>query len=96
MVGADHPDGAVGLQDAAALAEPGAREAVVLGEARELVPVIVDAVDHRVVGPEQIALELQIVGRVGEDEIDAFRRQPAQLFQAIAYEHAIGGERRGR
>ena len=71
VIGADHPDGAVGLQDAAALGEPGAREGVVVGEARELVPLVVDAVDARIVGPHEVGGELQIVGRVGEDEIDA-------------------------
>ena len=81
---------AVGLQDAAALGEPGAREAVVVGKAGELVPVVVDAVDDRVVGPQQVALELEIVGRVGEDEIDALVGQLCQLVEAIADEDAIG------
>ena len=40
----------------------------------------------------QIALELQIVGRVGEHEIDAGRRQLRQLFEAIADEDLIGGQ----
>ena len=38
VIGADHPDGAVRLQDAAAFGEPGAREGVVLGEAARTCP----------------------------------------------------------
>ncbi len=37
----------------------------------ELVPLVVDAVDARVVGPHQVGAELQIVGGIGEDKIDA-------------------------
>ena len=45
VIGADDPQRAIGLERAAAFGEPGARERVVVGEARELVPVVVDA--HR-------------------------------------------------
>ena len=50
----------------------------------ELVPVIVDAIDARIVGAHQIAGELQIVGRVGEHQIDAGVGNFAQFFQAVA------------
>ena len=66
------------------------REAVVVGKARELVPGVVDAVDHRVVGAKQLPFQLQIVGRVGEHEIDALVGEPGQLLQAIADEDAVG------
>ena len=32
--------------------------------------VVVDPVDHALVGTRQRALELEVVGRIGEDEID--------------------------
>ena len=96
MIGADDPDGAVGLQDAPALAEPGTRERVVLGEAREFVPIVVDAVDARIVGAHQIGSELQIVGRVGEDEIDRMVGQLLQRCDAITDDDAIGREGPGR
>ena len=89
VIGADHPDGAVGLQHAPALAKPGTREAVVVSEGGELVPGVVDAVDHRVVGAQQLPLELEVVGRIGEHEIDARVRELRQLLQAIADEDAV-------
>jgi len=93
VVGADYPDGAIRLQDAPALAEPGAREGVVVGEASELVPFVVDAIDARVVGTEQVGGELEIVGRVGEDEIDSSLGQAPQGLEAVVDDDAIG--RRG-
>ena len=63
------------LQHAARRGEPGAREAVVVGDARELVPRIVDRIDLGIVRPAQLAFELQIVGRIGEDQIDRSRRE---------------------
>jgi len=94
VVGADHPNGAVRLEDAAAFAEPGAGETIVVGKAGKLVPGIVDAVDHRVVGAEQLAFQLQIVGRIGEHEVDALVGEPRQLLQAIADEDAVDGQGR--
>ena len=76
VVAADDPERAVGLQHAAAGGQPGAGEGVIFGEGRELVPVVVDGIDEAVVGPAQIAAELEIIGRIGEDQIDAGRRQP--------------------
>ncbi len=89
MIGADHPDGAIGLQDAAALAEPGSRERVVVGKAAELVPRVVHAVDDGIVGTQKFALELQVVGRIGEDEIDGAVGQLAQSPEAITGHHAV-------
>ena len=71
VVAADHPDRAVVLEDSPRLAEPGAAELVVGGEAVELVPVVVDRIDPAALGPEQVAAELEIVRRVGEDHVDA-------------------------
>ncbi|GKY86317.1 hypothetical protein STA1M1_01860 [Sinisalibacter aestuarii] len=36
---------------------------------------VVDGIDLGIVGPVQIALELKIIGRVGENEIDAGFRE---------------------
>ena len=57
---------------------------------------VVDAVDARIVRPHQVVGELQIVRRVGEDEID---RMVGQLFEsrdAITDDDAIGRGGRGR
>jgi hypothetical protein len=71
MVAADHPEGAVGLQDTARFLEPGAGESVILCEARKFVPIVIDRIDSAAFGTEQVAAELQIVGRIGEDHVDA-------------------------
>ena len=68
---------AVVLQDAARLGEPVAGEIVIGGKAVELVPIVVDRIDPAAFGPEQVAAELQIVGRVGEDHVDATCRAGA-------------------
>ncbi len=69
--------------------EPGAGEFVIGGEARELVPIVVDRVDLGIVGPLQVALELQVVGRVGEDEIDRMLGKFFERGDAIADQNTI-------
>src|SRR5690606_24510679 len=68
-----------------------AREGIVFGEARELVPVVVDGVDEAVVGTRQRPLELEVVGRIGEDEVDALVRQAAQPGETIVEDDPIEG-----
>ncbi len=69
VVGADHPQGAGVLQHAARLGQPVAGEAVVVGEAAELVPGIVDGVDLGLVRTAKLVLELEVIGRIGEDQV---------------------------
>ena len=71
--------------------EPGAGEIVVGGEARKFVPVVVHGIDARIVGTLEVALQLQIIRRVGEDEIDGRGRQLCHLGNAIADEDARRG-----
>ena len=89
VVGADHPEGAVRLQHPAAGIEPGAGEIVIGGEAGELVPVVVDGVDLGLVGPGQAAFELQVVGRIGEDQVDRGGRELLQLGNAVALQNRV-------
>ena len=89
VVGADHPQGAVRLEGAPRRRQPGLGEAVVGGEVVEPVPVVVDAVDPAVVGPQQLALELQVVGRIGEDGIDAGLGQAGHDLDAVAGDDAV-------
>ena len=77
------------LHHAPAGGEPGAGEFVIGGEARELVPVVVDGVDARIVRALEIACELEIVRRVGEDEIDGGRRQLRHFGDAVADQNAM-------
>ena len=96
VIGADHPERAGGLQHALAGGQPGAGEIVVGGEARELVPVVIDRVDLGIVGTLEIALKLEVVGRVGENEIDAVGREFRHLGDAVANDDARRMRRRWR
>ena len=84
VIGADDENRRVFLHDAAGGGKPRSRKIVVVGKAREFVPIVIDGIDEALVGPRERAFELQIVGRIGEDEIGAFRRQLGHLVQAIA------------
>ena len=84
VVGADDEQRRLGLHGDAGGAQPGACKGVVFSETAKLVPIIVDRVDNALIGTRQRALELEIVGRVGEDEIDALGRQGPQPFNAVA------------
>jgi hypothetical protein len=88
VIGADDPERRGRLHHALAGLEPGLSEGVVFAERVELVPVVVHSVDPGIVGTLQIALQLQIIRRIGEDEIDAFRRQRRHLRDAIAHKDA--------
>ncbi len=50
---------------------------------------VVDGVDLGIVGPQELAAELQVVGRVGEDQIDAFVGQAGQRLEAIAFDDPV-------
>ncbi len=60
----------VRLEHAAASQQPGPREGIVDLEGRELIPVIVAGIDLGLVGPGQCAAELEIIRRVGENDVD--------------------------
>src|SRR5690606_37138942 len=87
VIGADDPDGTVRFQHATAFGEPGAAESIVFCEVVELVPGVVDAVHLRVVRAEKIARELQIIRRIGENEIDARAGNLLQFVDAITNEN---------
>jgi hypothetical protein len=90
MIRADHPQRRLTLHHAPARDEPSAREVVVGDKARELVPVVVDCIDARVVGTLEVALQLQVIGGIGENEIDRFRRQLCHLGNAVADQNSVG------
>ena len=79
----------VRLHHAADGCEPCAREGIIGGKAGEFVPIVVDGVDDALVGPRQRRFELKVIGRIGEDEIDAGVGQARQLFEAIADEDLV-------
>ena len=91
VVRADDHDGAVRLHRPPGGAEPSPRERVVFGEIGELVPVVVDRVDQALIRPRKSALELQIIGRIGEDEVDRSGREPIHLGDAVADQDCVAG-----
>ena len=84
VIAADHPQRTVGLEHAARLGQPLAGEAVIGRHGIELVPVIGHRIDMTAVRAIEIAAELEVVGWIGEDEIDAGRRQRAHGLDAVA------------
>src|SRR5262245_43472337 len=92
VIAADHPQSAGGLEHAAAGREPVAGEGVVGGEASELVPIVVDGIDAAVVRPVKLVVELKVVRRIGEDEIDRGFRQAVERLDAIADDNAVERE----
>ena len=89
MIGADDHDRRGGLHQPPDGGEPVARERVVFGEVGELVPGVVHRVDQALVGTRQRAFELQVIGRIGEDEINRGRRKPHHFRNAVADEDRI-------
>jgi hypothetical protein len=89
VIAPDDPERAVWLQQPPRPVEPSPGEAIVLGKAGEAIPGRVDAVDPAVVGAEQLAAELQVIGRIGEDQVDRPRRQPRHYLDAVADQHLV-------
>ena len=77
------------LQYAAAGGEPTGGERVISREAVEFVPVVGDRVDVRIVRTFQVAGELEIIWRIGENQIDGTRRQFRHLGDAVADQNAV-------
>ena len=84
VIAADHPKRAVWLECPPAGAEPGMGKRVIAVEVREFIPVMVYPIDPAVIGPQQFAIELQIVGRISEDQIGPASRKSCQLSDTIA------------
>ena len=89
VIAANDPERAIRFQDAARLGKPGAAESVIGGEAVELVPVVLDTGNGRLIGAGQVAAKLQIVGRVGKHQIHRGGRKLLQLRKAITLDHNI-------
>lgn len=89
VVAADDPQRAVLFEHAAAGAQPFARKLVVGGKIGELVPRIMPPIHPCHIGPPQLLLQLQIVGRVGKYQIDAAGREACQHVAAITMVNRI-------
>ncbi|MOA09457.1 hypothetical protein D3C78_1292880 [compost metagenome] len=89
MVGADDPDGAVRFQHAAAGEQPGAGEGVIGLEGGELVPLVIDGIDQRLIGTMQRAAKLEVIGRVSENRIHRLAREGIQGSDTITFDDAV-------
>jgi hypothetical protein len=89
VIGADHPDGAVRLQNAARREQPCAGEGIVSLETLELVPMVIDRVNLGLVRPMQCAFQLQIVGRIGKDHVHRFVGKGFEGGNTIALDDAV-------
>ncbi|MPL60869.1 hypothetical protein SDC9_06431 [bioreactor metagenome] len=94
VIGADHPDRPVRLQDPARGGKPVMGEAIVMVERAELIPGVVDGVDLGIVGPVQLATQLQVIGRIGEDEVDACLGQAVHHLDAVACKNLVERQQR--
>ena len=95
VIRSDDPQRAVGLQDAPRLRQPVTGKPVIRRKGVELVPVVVDGVHTAVVRPVQRAFELQVVGRIGKDQVDTSGRKRGHCLDAIALDNRIQRERLG-
>ena len=50
---------------------------------------IVDSIDLGLVGAMQVAVELEIVGRIGEDDVDGFFGQPVERGDTVPLEDRV-------
>ena len=86
VIATDDPQRPIGLEHAFGFRQPFAGEIVVDLEAVELVPVIGHGIDMAAVGPVEIAAQLQVVRRIGEDQVDAVVGQAAHRLHAVSVE----------
>ena len=92
VIAANDPDGAVVLEDAPGLGEPLTGEIVIGRQAIELVPLVIAGVDLAPLGPEQVATELEVVRRVGEDHVDRLVGEFRHFGDAVAFEDGVERE----
>ncbi|MCY1235241.1 hypothetical protein D9M72_478490 [compost metagenome] len=89
VVGADDPERAGRLQYAAAGKQPGAGEGVIGFEGSELIPFVIDGIDHRLIGTGQHTAELEVVGRVGENDVDRIVGKRIERRNAVTLDDAV-------
>ena len=94
VVGAADPEGGAPFHQRAQRRKPGVGEFVVGGEIAHFVPLLGGAIDQRQVGAVEVVLELEVIGRIGEDEVDGIRRQGRQDFEGIAVDQGVCGQGR--
>ena len=89
VIRANHPNRAIRLKDTARRSEPVLSEFIIGTEAVELIPMIIYRIDKRVIRPMQIALKLEIVGWIGENQIDRTFRKAVHYINAITSQYLV-------
>src|SRR6266849_3573902 len=89
MITANHPKASIGFQHTPDFLEPTQCEFIVSGKIAELIPVVIDPIDFGIIRTPQLAAELQIVRRVGENGINRLGGQFRQNAQAVADKNTI-------
>ena len=69
---------------------------VIERETGELVPVIIHRIDLGIVRPMQVAAQLQVIGRVGKNQVDAAFGQRIHDLDAIARQNPVQRKRSRR
>ena len=96
VVRTDHPQRPGRFEHPPAGGQPFAGEVVILGKTIELIPVVVHSVHLGQVGAPEFALQLEVIGRVGEDQVNRIFRQVGQNLAAVADEYLVQWEVCGR
>ena len=84
MVRSDDPQSPVVFQHAAGGFEPCNRKVVIGAEIGEMIPFVINAVNQRIVGTQQLSAQLEIVRRVGENHVHRFFGQGIHQFDTVA------------
>ncbi len=94
VIRSDDPDCPMGFKQSARRFEPVMGELIISSEAGKLVPRIIDRIHLAIVRTMQITLELEIIGWIGKNEIDACLWQAVHHLDAITGNNRIERERR--
>ena len=95
VIGADHPQRPIRLENPATFRHPAARKSVIGGKAVKLIPGVSHRIDLAVVGPVQLTIKLQIVRGVGKNQINRVGRQSLQPLYAVTNQNFIERKSRG-
>ena len=92
VIRANDPQRPRRLHHTARLSQPRTGESIISGKAVKLIPVIRHRIHMACVRSGQIALKLEIIGRVSENEVNTRARQTRQRFKAITFNNGVYGQ----
>ncbi len=89
VVRTNNPDSAIWLQHATAGQKPCAGEGIIGLKAFKLIPMIVNSANHRLIRAVKIATELEIVRRIGKNDVHRVIRKAFQCGNAITLDDRV-------